>query len=82
MPPPTATCRQRQQYVVTVKGEVYDAAGNDIGGADDGDLFVRLDGPAIPPPGMADRYYGTVNGATGYFLQRKLAYVNTVPVCD
>jgi hypothetical protein len=67
---------------VTAKGQVVDARNNDIGGADQGDRFLRLDTPPNPPPALDDRYYGIVNGATGYFPQRKLAYVNTTLVCE
>jgi hypothetical protein len=74
-------------YIVTEKGQVYDAPDHSIGDAEEGDRFLR-DDTKISPPSMDDRYYGTLNygtsdSRTGYVLVRKLHVIDqTVKVCS
>lgn len=80
-PPQTPSCRDRQQYQVTEKGEVLDDAWNFVGYVYEGDQFVRLDTPPNPPsPEAKNRHYGTINDMTGYVLKRKLALERIVCV--
>lgn len=85
-PSPTRTCRSRQQYRVTNKGQIWDAEGERIGDVASGTLFFRQESASYPPP-VDDRYYGTVDevisgSATGYVLRKKLDYVGVVEICD
>ncbi|MBP2322617.1 hypothetical protein JOF56_003002 [Kibdelosporangium banguiense] len=60
------------RYEVTVRGNIVNDAGKDIGEVFPKDVFIVDRSPGYPP--LRYRYYGTVEnrGVSGYVLQNKL----------